>query len=250
MDQELNTKPKSTLTLDFRIISIVLAMVVVAMLAIWMPWKNAGTSDRTITVRGESTVSAEPDEYVFYPTYEFKDTDKDVALANSTKKSEEVVAKIKELGVEDSKIKTNASGYDYPLYPERTDDETTYTLQLTVTVDDRELAQKVQDYLLTTTPTGSVSPQATFSEEKRKQLESEARDEATKDARSKADQSARNLGFKVGKVKSVEDGAGFGGIVPLRGTSVGSSEDSTTSLAIQPGENDLHYSVTVIYYVR
>ncbi len=54
--------------------------------------------------------------------------------------------------------------------------------------------------MVTTAPTGQVSPRPNFSDAKRKELESKARDEATKDARAKADQSARNLGFKVGKI--------------------------------------------------
>jgi uncharacterized protein YggE len=120
---------------------------------------------------------------------------------------------------------------------------------LTITVNDKALTQKVQDYLVTTSPTGSVSPQTTFSEAKRKELESKARDEATKDARSKAEQSAKNLGFKIGKVKSVEDGSGFGGIVLREGLTM-ASDSKATSLSVQPGENDLHYTVTVTYYLR
>jgi uncharacterized protein YggE len=113
------------------------------------------------------------------------------------------------------------------------------------------LAQKVQDYLVTTTPTGSVSPQSMFSEAKRQELNNQARDEATKDARAKAEQSAQNLGFKLGKVKSITDGAGFDQIMPMDAVvSTGSAEASVSRLAVQPGESELSYSVTVIYYIR
>ena len=123
---------------------------------------------------------------------------------------------------------------------------------MTIKIDNRDLAQKVQDYLITTSPTGAVSPQAGFSEAKRKTLETKARDQATKDARSKADQSAKNLGFKIGKVKTVTDSSGFGGPI-VYGLAEGSNagvDSSNTKLAVQPGENDLQYSVTVTYYVR
>jgi uncharacterized protein YggE len=125
-------------------------------------------------------------------------------------------------------------------------------LRPTAIVANRELAQKVQDYLVSTSPTGQISPQTGFSTTKQKQLESKARDDATKDARAKADQSAKNLGFKVAKVKSIQDGTNFGGITPmmLKDSAAGSSEAITSSLAVQPGQNDLTYSVTVIYYIK
>jgi uncharacterized protein YggE len=247
-------KNRVNVSLDLRIVVAVLLVTILAMLFMWKPWTTTGVSDRTVEVTGEATVKAEPDEFVFYPTYQYKSTDKDAALAEATKKHDEVIKKLKELGVADNKIKSDTSGFDREIYmsaPDRVD-STSYSSTITITVDSREMAQKVQDYLVTTTPTGSVSPQATFSDAKRKELESKARDEATKDARAKAEQSGKNLGFKVGKVKTVTDGSGFSGIEPAMGRTL-IAEDSMSSdmkLSIQPGENELSYTVTVVYYVR
>ena len=246
-------KTSLNLVLDYRLITVVLLAVIVAMLLVWKPWSGAAGTERTVKVTGQATITAEPDEYVFYPTYQFKNASKETALAELTKKSDELVSKLKALGVADNKLKTNASGqngYDY-IYNE--DRSLTYTLQLTVTAGDKALAQKVQDYLMSTSPTGSVSPQPGFSNTMRKVLESKARDEATQDARAKADQSAKNLGFKVAKVKTVEDGSGFGDIYPVSSMaqdSAGGSLEVQPKLAIQPGENDIVYSVSVIYFVR
>jgi len=251
-DSTTNTphKNKTKLSLDLRIIVVLLLAVIAAMLFMWKPW-GSSTSDRTVEVTGETTLKAEPDEFVFYPSYQFKNPSKDTALAELSKKSEAVITKLKELGVTDSNIKTNSNGYDYPVSIEDGSGEViTYTLQLTVTVDNRELAQKVQDYLLTTAPTGAVSPQASFSEAKRKELENKARDEAAKDARSKAEKSAQNLGFKLGSVKSVKDGLGFDGVIPLGAPDAVTADGAESRLTIQPGENDLTYSVTVVYFIR
>lgn len=247
-----STPTKLHLFFDPRHIIAFLLLVIAGLLIIWKPWSANTTSDRTIEVTGQATVKAEPDEYIFYPSYEFKNTSKDAALAAATKKSDEVVTKLKELGVADNQIKTNTSGYDYGYYYDPDTKQTTYTLSLEITVTAREMAQKVQDYLVSTAPSGAVSPQANFSEAKRKELENKARDEATKDARAKAEQSAKNLGFKLGKVKSVTDGAGFG-IYPIYRGEVGLAPDSidkNTQLSIQPGENELNYSVTVVYYLK
>jgi uncharacterized protein len=249
--QRLLSKQRVQVSLDFRWVSLVLAVVLVGMLLIWKPWSGRSTSDRTIEVRGESIITAKPDEFVFYPSYEFKNSDTSVALADLSKKSNDIVAKLKELGVQDKHIKTSSSGYDYPVYKEPDSDEATYTLQLTVTITDLTMAQKVQDYLVSTGPMGSVSPQATFSDKKRKQLESQARDLAAKDARVKADQMAKNIGFKVGKVKSINEDQGFS-IMPVeaRGLAALDAKSTAPPLTVQPGENELPYSVTVTYYIR
>jgi len=247
------TPNRLSFSLDPRIIILLLLAVIAGMLVSWKPWAASGADDQTIEVTGEAKVTAEPDQFIFYPSYQFKSGNKETALSELSKKSESVVAKLKELGVADNKIKTNSSGNDYPVYLEEGAKDATYTLQLTITVDNRELAQKVQDYLLTTTPVGAVSPQASFSEAKRKELENKARDEATKDARAKAEKSVSNLGFRLGKVKSVTDSAGFGGVLPVEGR-VGIGNDAAdiarSQLIIQPGENELHYSVTVSYFIR
>jgi uncharacterized protein YggE len=95
---------------------------------------------------------------------------------------------------------------------------------------------------------------ANFSNAMQKTLESKARDDAAKEARAKAEQSAQNLGFKVGKVKSISDGAGFNGsIMPMNASAASgtmSMDKATTSLAVHPGQNDLNYSVTVTYYIH
>jgi uncharacterized protein len=248
------SKPRNlNLSIDLRIVVISLIIIILGMLMSWRPWNGLNSNDRTISVTGNATLKAVPDEYVFYPAYSFTNADKAAALAEMTKKSDEVVAKLKELGVADEKIKTNSNGYDKPVYyAEPVTEDLTYTLQIVVTINDKDLAQKIQDYLLTTVPTGSVSPQPTFSETKRKELQDKARDEATKDARKKADQSADNLGFRVGEIKSISDGAGFDQPMPMDTMSYGGSLEVSASsrMAIQPGESELSYSVSVVYYIK
>ncbi len=247
---------KLNLSLDLRVVVLLLLAVIAAMLFAWKPWTDKAVvkNDQVITVTGESKITAAPDEFIFYPTYDFKNSNKNVALAELTKQSETIVAKLKELGVSDSKIKTDADGNNYNYRFDQESGQSNYTLRLTVKADSKELAEKVQDYLVTTAPTGAVSPQANFSDKKRKQLESQARDEATKDARSKAEQSARNLSFKIGKLKSIRDISGFGGITPLYGFRDGgvavAEDTANTKLAVQPGENDLTYAVEVVYYLQ
>ncbi len=240
-------------------IGLVIALIVIAILATKLMDAGSGADDRTISVTGEAVLQETPDQYLLYPNYSFKNADKAAAIDEMTKKSDAVVAGLKQAGIADKDIKTNSSGYETPSYSDRMmpatppDADYNYSFQLTITVKDKALAQKVQDYLLTTAPSGSVSPQAGFSDAKRKSLEAKARDQATKDARSKADQSAKNLGFEVGDVKSVADGTGF--VQPFDtkaapGTGEATTDMARPQMAIQPGQNDFSYSVTVVYTIR
>lgn len=259
--QTPNSPGRRRIVLDVQTIIIVLLIVVIAiMTALWQPWHGLrNTADRTIEVTGTTTVKSEPDQYVFMPSYTFKNNDKKAASEAANKKSTEVVAGLKKITVKDKDIKTSISSYDSPVPIDSTGTQTktefTATLTLTVTLSNREEAQKIQDYLASTEPEGQITPLATFSEAKRKQLESAARDQATKDARAKADQSAKNLGFKVGGVKQVSDGSGFGLMSGLAtGSVVASADLKETAVAssptVQPGENELSYSVSVTYYLR
>lgn len=240
---------KLGLLLNLKVIVPVLLAVIAGMLIIWKPWVAA--NNRTIEITGEAKLKATPDEFIFSPTYRFPSADKDAAIAELAKKSEAVVAGLKKLGVPENKIKTSTGDYDSVyIGPSRgmPAAETNFTTQLTVTVSEQALAQKVQDYLLTTAPTGAITPQPTFSDKLRKELEAQARDIATKDAKGKAEQMASNLGFRLGKVKAVSDSAGIG-VVPLGSPERAVSSDKS-SLTLHPGENDLYYAVRVTYFIR
>lgn len=246
-------KRSFSVTIDYRWVIALLAAVIVIMLAVWQPWQPRYDRDaRTVSATGDATIKAVPDEYAFYPVYTLKNSDKATAIAESSKKSDEVVQKLKELGVADSKIKTSVNGYQDMYMANQSSGDYVYTVSLTVTLSDKTLAQKVQDYLVSTGPEGGVSPQPTFSESKRKQLESVARGDASKDARKKAEQLANTLGGRIGDIKTITDSGGFGGVpIPMMDSSVKSVAPSGgPTLTLQPGENELTYSVSVEYYLR
>jgi uncharacterized protein YggE len=251
-----STNNKMKLSFDVRFVVLLLLVVIVAMALIWHPWSpaNPDAKNQIITVTGETTIKAVPDEFVFSPSYDFADKDNAKALSQLTQKSDELITKLEGLGVSKDKIATNSGGYDYSYYYDPSSAQNTYTLQLTIAVNNQQLAQKVQDYLVTTSPTGAISPEADFSEAKQKALESQGRDQATSDARTKAESTARNLGFTLGKVKSVSDNTGnnqviFNGVNQADNLSADATSKSP-GLSVQPGENNLPYSITVIYYVN
>lgn len=224
-----------------------LALLVIAVgLLLWStPW-NAESEVRKISVSGIGTVNAVPDSYQFSPTYEETGTDTSALLAAMTTKATEVTDRLQELGVKEDDIALQSSSYDQSWIDNGEDQ--TVSFYLTITVDNKELSQKVQDYLLTTNPSGAISPYPKFSDDKQKDLEKQAREKAIADARSKAETIAKETGARVGKVIVVEEGSYGGGIVTLE--SRGASADSSLSLPILTGKQEVSVNVTVSFAIK
>jgi hypothetical protein len=227
-------------------------------IGLWQPWVNKSVSDRTITITGSTTIEAEPDQYVFSPYYQREGTDKTTVNDKISTLSKTIIAKLKSLSVKDSAIKTDVSAYDYGSYYTQTEDNNyTSTLSLTVTLKDKNLSQKVQDYLATTEPSGSVTPNISFSTAKQKALESQAREQALKDAKSKAETGAGQVDAKLGRVIRVSD-ISSNSVTPLpwmldtANKSVQSSaeSDAKSSYSIQPGLDEYSFSIDVVYELR
>lgn len=234
------------------VVIVLLVATLVSVLLFWKPWDAALTANtRKITITGSASVKAEPDQFQFNPSYT-RDTTAEISKLN-----DQVVAKLKSLGVTDSQIKNNAARYGsaeiYYMAPVSGKEQT--TLSLTITVDDKELAQKVQTYLVTTDPSGSITPYPTFSTAKQKELQDKVRNDAITDARKKADDTAKGLGAKVGKVIEVNEGFSGGGscgsgiACPARdaATSSDGAVAPEKNLSLQPGSDEFTYSVTVVF---
>lgn len=132
----------------FKIVQLLL-LVIIAGLLVWsQPWNSSeAKADRSITVTGESTVEADPDEFTFYPYFEATGMDQVALQTELTEKANAAVEKLKTLGVEEKDIKLDASSYDR-WYAEQ-DEKGTLNVRLTISTTDSEITQEVQDYLLT-----------------------------------------------------------------------------------------------------
>ena len=242
------------LKINLKFVVIALLIINMATLVLWKPWSNTSTA-RKITVSGQATVKSTPDEYVLSPYFEFTNADRTKATAELTTQSTAITAKLKELGVKDEQIKSNTNGYDrYYGYGQTDNSANALQLQYTITLSNKDTTQKVQDYLLTLKPKGQISPLATFSEEKSKSLQDEARTKAIDDAKAKATKTAQQFNAKVGKVVNVSEGNNYGcqgGLCAGSALTMESKADaSVSSVPIQSGKDEFSYSVTVEYELR
>lgn len=243
----------------FGAVCVVLVLTNVITLLVWKPWDAAAANGRNITVIGQATVKAEPDQFVFTPTYQRATT------AEISQLGQDIVKKLKALGVADSAIKINAysggdtvdptglkQGFSPDQFIALPPTLIKTGLTVSVTLNNKDLAQKVQDYLNTTNPDGALSPWVSFSDAKQKKLDSQARLEAITDARNQADKSAAALKTKIGKVLTVSD-QNNGGIYPVKsvpGKAGGALSSDQASLPVQPGTDSVTSSVQVVFALR
>lgn len=243
-----------SLKINLKLVLLALLITNITTLVLWKPWSNTSTA-RKITVSGQATIKSTPDEYVLSPYFEFTNVDRTKATAELTAQSTAITAKLKELGVKDEQIKSNTNGYDrYYGYGQTDNSSNALQLQYTITLSSKDTTQKVQDYLLTLKPKGQISPLATFSEEKSKSLQDEARTKAIDDAKAKATKTAQQFNAKVGKVVNVSEGNDYGcpgGLCAGSAMTMESKADaSVSSVPIQSGQDEFSYSVTVEYELR
>ena len=251
----------NSIRLDLRFVVILLLLVIVGLLAYTKPWE--ARSKKTVSVTGEGTVNAAPDQFTFSPTYEKKAVDSKESIKQVSEIGNGVVAKLKELGVkaEDLKttVNTNPSFDPIPL-SDSTDSSIRKpssfgaTYSITASVYDKKSAQAILDYLVTTPVLYGVSPQSTFRKETKTKLEAEARQKSLSDARAKAEQTVTGLGARLGAVESVSDLQQYGGPIILEdkvvsGSAIAPIQSSTTPI-LETGTQDLTFSVTVVYRIK
>lgn len=232
------------LTLSWKLLSIVLALALIGLAVYTKPWEKTSANPRTMEITGEATIKRAPDSFIFYPMYEAK-TQEEI-----TAKTNEVVKSVKDLGLGDAGIKTDVSSYDRYKPDGITTDGKTYTASITLSVEDKELAQKVQDYLVGSGATGTITPTTDFKRETKKQLKDEATALAVEDAKKRAEQTAGNLGVKLGKVIEIIEPENYE-VYPIAAyDSMAVSAREGGSLPINAGESDYPYSVKVKFEIR
>ncbi|MCG2694325.1 SIMPL domain-containing protein [Candidatus Parcubacteria bacterium] len=203
---------------------------------------RAPLSQYTINISGEGKVSSVPDIAAIDLGVTSEATTVKQAQDDNTKKMNDIVKAIKDLGVDEKDIQTT----NYNIYPKYNYDQTRgtssivgYTVSQSATIKIREL-DKVGSILgkageLGANQVGGVQ----FTIDKPESLKSEAREMAIKDAKDKAEMLAKELGVNLGRVvsfneytsgaspiyaKSSMEAYGLGGGSPIPDIQAGSQE--------------------------
>jgi len=247
ISDEVKTQKKEkriTLTLSWKLLSIILAILLAGLTFYTKPWETNLSNARTIKVDGEVSIKRVPDSFVFNPSFE---ADSQQAINDKTN---EVVAKVKELGLGDAGIQTQISSYEnYGINgPDGTYNHSVY---LTLSVEDKDLAQKIQDYLASSGAVGSISPMVGFTRATQKELKDEAVSKAVEDAKRRGESTAQNLGVKLGRVITVNEPDDME-VYPIAAYDSSFAEGSIakSSLPINAGESEFNYKIEVEFEIR
>jgi len=230
-------------------------LVAIFVLVAWtQPWqKSSGSANsRTLNANGSATVKAEPDSFDFYPYFESTGDDQQALRDSQTEEMNRIIDGLKQIGVDDKEMQLDSNAYDN--WYVREDGTTVATVNLRISVEDENLAEKVQNYLTTTDAKGQVTPQSNFSEEKRRSLQDDALKDAITDARERAEAKADLLSVRLGDVVSVDEsyGGGFFALddsVTLEARSEPASVEQQ-SLPFLPGTNEVTVTVSVVYEIK
>lgn len=239
-----DTKPnkKIVLTISWRLMSVILLLALAGLTIYTKPWDKPTTNPRTISIKGESSIKREPDSFVFTPNFEAASQD---AI---NQKTNTVVADVKALGLGDAGIQTQVSSYEN--YGATGPTGTyKYSVYVTLSVENKELAQKIQDYLATSGAVGSMSPTVGFTRDTKKALKDEATTKAVEDAKKRAETTASNLGVKLGKVIAVNEPDDME-VYPIAAYDSTVSSEAGKSLPINAGESEYSYSVEVEFEIK
>ena len=247
-----------TLKFDLKTILIITLLVAIgAMTFMWRPWEGSKAT-RTVSVVGEAEVQATPDEFLFTPYYERKGDDATKLKTELDSFGNKLIEEVQKFGIAKDNITLTSSNYGQATdavapampggKPATPESQPTVTLSITIKAPNKELAQKVQNYLGSTDAKGQLTSQAVFSKEKRKELEAQARNKAIEDAKTKAETMARQLNVSIGKVKEVKDSSRSGIIFPM--STEGVASDSKTSLPVTPGKDTVSISLEIVFELK
>lgn len=249
-----------TIRLDLRLLCAVLILVIIGMLAVWQPWTERANNKKTVTVTGQATLEETPDEYVFMPNFNASAATSAEAVAQVTKKGNEVVDALKKMGIHEDQLTTRVDNYATdngggpelqiaPAQPNRPGGAITAFYYINCKVKDKAVAQKVTDYLASSGATGGVTPQADFSLETRSQLDTHVRQKAIQDAKSKAETEARELNVRLGEVVSVSEEPSPGGM-PALDAKAETSAGNSGSPPVLTGTQRITLIITVTYSIK
>lgn len=207
-------------------------------------------SKRTITVTGSSTHQQTNQLASFNATVSSKNADKLVAVTEVTKKSEKLIADLKQFGVADKDLKTQSLN----IYREQTpywedgvqkykDGDWNVSIAIDITLRNLAKSAELTNLLAKSETSNIYGPSFSLNEgesDKTALLKT-----AFDNAKAKADSLASGMGTKVGKVTSVVEGADYGSpIYTAKGEGMGGGG------GMEPGSSNVSTILTVTFELR
>lgn len=207
------------------------------------------TKQNLFTVTGTAEVTAVPDTAMVSFGVNKSGTTIESLQQEVNTIINQITEDLKALGVDEKDIKTTNYSVN-PNYDFRdgTQTENGYTVSANIEVrlDSIEKANSAIDAATRAGATQIGGVQFVLNDEKKKELESQARKEAIKKAKEKAESIASDAGIRLGKIVDVQESGG-GGPIPYYGGAMDTKELSVDQTQLNPGENKVISNITLAY---
>lgn len=219
------------------------------------------SATNTISVSGEGEVFAVPDTATFSVTVQETAKDVQTAQTAATKKNNDIIAYLKDSGIDAKDIQTT----DYSVNPQYEYNQTVctntycppgrqtltgYQVSTTLTVKVRD-TNKAGDLLSGVGSKGASQVSSlSFTIDDQKALEAEARGKAIDEARAKADALAKQLGVSIVRVVGFNENSNYP-VYYAKTMAAGMAMDSVAPAPeIATGQNKITSNVNVTYEIR
>lgn len=215
-----------------------------------VPIPNPAPQETGIVVAGEGIVLAQPNTARVTIGVEVTDASLANAQAESSRRMDAVVQKIKAAGVSDNDIRT----ISYTVNPQYDQQQSLKGYQVQNLVQVRTTDVNGLGQLLDATVSAGASRVygIAFEADNMSALKDQARDQAMQNARAKAEQLARDAGVGLGRATLVED-TDTGGVTPIRAPQALAAPAAAQPAApppIQPGELQVRSTVRVVWAIQ
>lgn len=238
-----------------------LVVLIIAFGAFYLkPWQTKQAE--TISVTAQGTADTVPDIGKITATIESKNPNLDLARRENDKKVEQIVTKLKELGVEEKDIKTQnlnaGQSYEalpadrqvqpmmYPAPPKPNTNNFSTTLE--ITIRNFDTTDKILSVLTQNGLTNLYGPELTVSDDKLEETKSKAREKAVENAKKKASELAKVTDRKIGKAVKISELGDYGYPIPMM--AVSGTDLAEKASRIQPGQNEITINLAVDFSLK
>ena len=232
-------------------------LIIALLVLVTKPWQ---TTTETISVTAQGQAEVTPNVAQITATIESKNPNLDAARKENEAKVADLIAGLKNLGVNEKDIKTRqiTGGGTYEILdtsqtqiypaPPRPKPTNQFSTSLEVTISDLTKADEVIGALTAGGATNLYGPNLTVGNEELDNGKSKAREDAVNEAKKKAEELAKLSGRKLGKAVKIQEQGDYGYPIPILAR--GEADLVEKASQIQPGQNEITINLAVDFALK
>ncbi len=228
------------------------ATIVVAILIFFtVTITDSGSTDKTVTVQGTSTLRESSDLVTMSVGVETQALTANEAEQSNKQISDRIYSSLQALGLDSTEYKTES----YTIYPNKDWEKSgriiDYTVIHTIIIETDKIdkAGQILDSVSTSGANSIYGVSFGLKEETRQRVQAEALKQATSLAKTKAEAIASGLGKSLGRVKTVSDST-VDYYPYMRSYAGVDGAESDVGITTEPGTVEVTTSVSVVYGLR